>query len=365
MTTASVSAASARAQALLAMGRPGQALSLLGAALAQAPDSTPLLCLTARAQLALGEPGQALESAKAAIRTAPDDEWGYRLASIAASRQRQAAVADDFARQAVELAPQSWRPYFQLARVQADSEFPHLAIKTAGKAIELAPTEADAHFVLGYAASRCGNTALAESAYRRALALNPNHSSAANNLAVLSMRSGRMLPAARGLGAALRSDANLQVAQDNLTAVAYRYLARFHRVAWLVLMALWFVGRSTAASTTSLTDHSEADVLRPAVSIIAAVALAGLTAAAVLIDRRLPSNIRAFYRRMPFREPLLGLWISLDCAALLVVIILPQIRALPLSLCLGTAWTLLLIAVLTLRRHVSVVKRRQVIDAHE
>jgi hypothetical protein len=145
-----------RAEHLLEVHRPREALRAVAAALTQDPQNVTALCLATRAELDLNEPGRAKE-----------------LAARAAAAQRP---------------------------------------------VELAPLEADTHAVLGRVAVEDGNQTAAEEALREALRLNPDHAAARNDLGCLQLLRKDHFGAASQFAHAAASDVRMDVAQHNIDA---------------------------------------------------------------------------------------------------------------------------------------------------
>ncbi|TVM15973.1 hypothetical protein DPQ33_13470 [Oceanidesulfovibrio indonesiensis] len=81
-------------QNLLAAGKPGEALAVIGRALAMQPDDPWLTNLLGRAYLAVGDHARATEALHAAAATASDDEYGRLMESWMRERQPEGAGQD-------------------------------------------------------------------------------------------------------------------------------------------------------------------------------------------------------------------------------------------------------------------------------
>lgn len=68
-----------RAQALVDLGRPADALPLLHRALGQSPDDDDALCLLSLAHWNLAQPTEALAWAERAVAARPDGLWAHQL----------------------------------------------------------------------------------------------------------------------------------------------------------------------------------------------------------------------------------------------------------------------------------------------
>jgi tetratricopeptide (TPR) repeat protein len=171
-----------RAQALLALRRPREAIEHLQRALAAEPENAHLHCLVAWAQLELEDFPAALRAADAAIATGPGEEWGHRLRAVTLTRMKRPDEAVVSARAAVRLAPEWAMTHATLARATSDHDE---AVAAARRAVELDPDDADTHATLGdVLAERRETLPQALTAYRTALAIDPENTVALNNLAV-------------------------------------------------------------------------------------------------------------------------------------------------------------------------------------
>ena len=64
------------------MGRPREAIPVLGQALSQTPQDCRVLCLLSLAYMKVGDKVMALKFANRAVEADPEEEWGYRLRSM-------------------------------------------------------------------------------------------------------------------------------------------------------------------------------------------------------------------------------------------------------------------------------------------
>jgi tetratricopeptide (TPR) repeat protein len=309
--------AAAKARTLLSLGRPEGAIAELSAALAVDPQSAELLRLLAQAQLQADDAVGALRTIGRAVAAEPDNEWGHRLASVAYTNLGDFRQAVGAAAEAQRLAPLEWRTHARRSLAAAQAGCHGDAIQAGLRAAQLAPDEPDAHFALGFAYAKNKDLAEAERAYQRVLAMKPDHAQALNNLGTIRLRQrGGLRRATAGYGAALAIDAQLKVAQRNLDVVARRYMRRFH----LSVVAAYFIfetafGSSRAAGSPTQVSSSS----RLAAAIVGGVALVFLVGSMVVVDRRLPRNLRRYYHRLPRKDVLLGAWLVVDLAALVLI----------------------------------------------
>jgi Flp pilus assembly protein TadD len=313
--------AAARADALIDLGRSGEAIAILSAALAGDPSSPELLRQLARAQLAGEDDHGALATAQRAVAADPESEWGYRILSLAFAGVGDLQNAELAAAEAQRLAPSIWQTHAR--RAIAGGQGGHFAagMAAAHEAVRLAPNEADAHFAMGYTAMQAGRADIAEQAYLHTLALRPDHATAMNNLSIIQMKQrGGLTKAVQGLSAALSTDAQLAVARRNLDVVARRYMRRFH---FGVVIAFIVLSIATDKPTTSNNLLQTTDQVtrssRIEAGLLGVVAIVVLLGAIVAVHQRLPANLRPYYRRLPRADWTLGLWLAVDLAALIIV----------------------------------------------
>lgn len=318
MTSPSVAA---RADTLIDLGRPGEAISILAAALATDPSSPDLLRQLARAQLAGDDEPAALATAQRAVAADPESEWGYRILSLAFTGVGDLQNAELAAAEAQRLAPALWQTHARRAIASAQGGHFAEGMAAAHEAVRLAPDEADAHFAMGYTAMQAGRADIAEQAYLHTLALRPDHATAMNNLSIIRMRQrGGLSKAVQGLSAALSTDAQLEVARRNLDVVARRYMRRFHFgvvVAFIVLSIA--TDKPTTSNNLLQTTDQVTHSSRIEAGLLGVVAIVVLLGAIIALHQRLPANLRPYYRRLPRADLTLGLWLAVDVAALIIV----------------------------------------------
>jgi len=266
-------AAFQRADMLVELRRPEEAVALLRAALADHPGRSDLWGQLAMALLAADRPSEAYAAAQRRLELAPHNEWGYRLASLALTglgRRR--------------LAPHEWRAHARLARALADEGRLREAWDAGVRAVELAPDEPEAHMAIGAVAMALRGWPMAEQAYRHVLALEPGNAAARNNLALVTLHRGEVAGAASGFADAVATDPRVEVARRNLEVAVRVAIARLLR--WQLLAAI--VSYLELASTA----------LVPAAAALAAGALVGLALVARLRWRALPASVRHFARSL-------------------------------------------------------------------
>ena len=331
--------AATRAEVLLETGRVPQAITILSTALASEPTSYTLLCLLARAHIANGTAVDAQRAAEAAIGANPEGEWAHRLLSLAYSHQHARSMAVNAARTAVRLAPTLWQTHTRLAMALADAGHNDEAWQAATEAVRIGPDQADTHFALGFIAMKSrarSSRRLAEREFETTVKLNPQHAAAFNNLAKLRLQRGRLAPAAQGFGAALGSDPQLVVAKHNLRVLARLYLRRFH---WLLIIG-YFVTIGISGGDGSSTARTNRSTLALGAGVVALLIAVGV----VVMDRRLPANLRRYYRRLPLEDSWLGGWLAIDLLALLLLCCLPLLPNNAVTPLISLTWLTLLVA---------------------
>jgi tetratricopeptide (TPR) repeat protein len=230
-----------RAEHLLEIHRPQEALRVLAATLAQDPDNGTVLCLAARAELALKEPGRARELAARAAAAQPHAEYPLRLLALSLSDMGRSDEACEAAEAAVACAPNLWQTHHALAHVCSGVPGKtSVAWDAARRAVELAPHEAETHAVLGRVAVDDENQTAAEKSLREALRLNPDHAGARNDLGRLHVLRKDHFGAARHFAHAAASDVRLDVAQHNIDAAIAMAVGR---VVFWVSIAVFVIGR--------------------------------------------------------------------------------------------------------------------------
>lgn len=239
MSPDSSAAALLRAEQLLAINRPQEALAALGTVLAQEPDNAGALCLAARAELGLNEPESARNLAARAAAAAPAAEWPLRLLALSLVQLKQPQEAYDAARKAVMNAPNVWQTHHALAHVcSAMFGMTSVGYTAARNAIELAPLEPDPHAMLGRVALESGDQNTAEQALREALRLDPNHAMARNDLGRLQLLRKDHFGAADHFAQAAASNVRMEVAAHNIDVALTSVVARLFFWVWILLITL-------------------------------------------------------------------------------------------------------------------------------
>jgi tetratricopeptide (TPR) repeat protein len=192
-----------RALSLINIGRPREALLVLGQALSIVPDNADLLCATSLAHLNLNEYQAALDYANRAIAASPEQEWGHRLRSKAlmsfpgggGGRSACLDEALSSAREAVRLAPREMLALSVLVQAQLARDLPNQARQTAELLLEVAPDAALAHEAMGQVCIKQRKWKELETHCRNALRINPESYVAMNNLGLALLKSHRRVQA--------------------------------------------------------------------------------------------------------------------------------------------------------------------------
>lgn len=306
----------ARATALIELGRPAEALRILGPHLAREPEDVTALCLSAQAHLALDRNYPALLAARAASAADPESEWAWRLqacALVEVNSYDEARIAADTA---VRIAPLLYQTHTARAEIYLASDSTTEAAASAARAIELAPTVAANWLVAGNVELRRRHHRRARDNFRKALSLDPSLASARNNLAVIDMRRRRLGRAAKGFLATARANPHSEVAVRNLHAV-------LNYVIILMTFLVWFASAVARAQVdrSGFTGSSGRTVLVCAAGV---PVLIGLLAVGYL--RRALGNsfgvlIRGVMRRSRRVAPAIALLVvalgAMVCAALM------------------------------------------------
>lgn len=243
--SATDSADLARAQHLLELNRPGEALALVTAILSAQPDDPAALRLAARCQSKLGSDTEALRTARAAVAADPHSEHGYRILADILRRTKSHQAAADAAAESVRLAPEEWRAHLMLAqcllRVDANA-----ALQAADRACELAPQRAETHYIRAVILRTLRRKEEARAALSRTLAINPEHAQAHNALAVLDESRWRWRGSLKGFRRSLSLDPQQRSARYNLQGVILR---RLWRLGWLSVVGMQIVNSAAASSS--------------------------------------------------------------------------------------------------------------------
>jgi tetratricopeptide (TPR) repeat protein len=205
-----------RGNTLLDLGRPVDALTVLGKSLQLDPDAFETHCLLALALRRLGRADESLQLIEDGLRRHPNEEWLHRLRSQAFDLRGDYPAALESAREAHRLRPDVWQTGNQLVDVLIHLRLIDEAADAARRLVELAPTEACAVNQLGRIALMRRQLLEAEVQFRHALRLDPTCAVYHDNVGITLYQQGRMDAATRCFDAAAAVDPTYKSAQANL-----------------------------------------------------------------------------------------------------------------------------------------------------
>lgn len=214
-----------RAEVLLDLGRPKEALPLLQQAAGLAPDDCNPHCWMALALFRLGRHAEALQVVARGATLAPDYEWPHRLRAIILRDQRKFRPALEAAQIAVRLAPDEKNALHLLATCEVDCKQYPQALLTALRLREVAPEWDSAHTLLGNIKLYFKQWDEADEHCRRALELNPEAKTSLYNLGYIRQMTGRKREAADYYHAVLRIDPSDEQARQALLRLVDRDMA--------------------------------------------------------------------------------------------------------------------------------------------
>lgn len=314
--------AARRAEVLLDLKRPTEALAVLAPALAEDPGSVLLLCLQTLALLRCEQWQHAVKAGEAAVAADPESEAAQRLLSEAYEQHGYLLLAVASARRAVALSPESWAAHVRWAMALTANREVTLAYEAAKQSVRLNPENAETLFAMGYTAARCNKRRIAREAYARALALDPHHAAAHNNLAVLRLGRGQLLPAAEGLGASLSIQPGSKPGHHNVDLLAQRFMVCVQVALGLLVVAISGITEPKVRAGQPPVPNSPWWL-----PLLAVAAPLVVVAALFVTDRSLPRSLRAHFRRLPATDGLVMGWTALNAVAVLLALVI----ALPVS----------------------------------
>lgn len=225
-----------RAESLLGVGRPRDALAELARVGAMASSDPDAWALISRCHLHLDEYDLALGAAQQVTRSDPGDGYGHLLQAIilnAQDRYREAVQAAD---QAVRLMPNSPMAHGHYGLALAHTGRKHRAVAQAAArhAVTLAPQDPDLLNLAGLVHLHCRNAAEARRHFEQALRVKPDHDDSLHNLGLLHAQKLSFGAAGANLG---RSSALDPTAPEN--RVGFRFL--LYRWLWVTHLSLFGV----------------------------------------------------------------------------------------------------------------------------
>jgi tetratricopeptide (TPR) repeat protein len=212
----------ARAESLLQVRRPEDALrELAGAAVAE-PDNADVLYLMAVAYDRMDRTEDALRAAERTLALDPEYVQAYRLGCDVLLDLGRPDEALNAARRAVELEPDdAWSAWSLVRALVGQNDF-SAAGQAAARVRELAPDSMLGWHAVGWVALQRNDWAIAEGAYRKALEISPDNDSLLNNLGLAVMRQGRSAEASQLFTRAGQLEPTRDLYTHNVTRSAWR-----------------------------------------------------------------------------------------------------------------------------------------------
>jgi Flp pilus assembly protein TadD len=172
-----------RANALLELGRPQEAVPLLFTAIGLEPDNSGLRCQLAAVLMALDQNHEALEQINTALSIDAGNDWPHRLRATVLGRLKQPVAALQSALEAARLLPESPAALQTLCVAQIENRKLVPAEQTAQKLLTLCPRDSETHELLAFLALHRRRFFKAEASARESLRLDPENIEALRFLA--------------------------------------------------------------------------------------------------------------------------------------------------------------------------------------
>lgn len=233
-----VEALLAQARHLLDVGRPHEAIPLLGRALVSEPQSCAIRCELSRAFLAAGDGRRSLEEAERAVAADPGEEWPHRLRALALAQVGRKKDAVRAAREAAQLDPDEPRALQTLGKLLLTTGKTAEAEEVGTSLRERAPSWSGSHQLLGLVSMHRKQWGQAETHIRRALEIDPLSTTDLNNLAVVLDRQGKKKEAIERFHDAARLAPTDKLVQRNLKRTVASYVTGGLALVWLAFQAL-------------------------------------------------------------------------------------------------------------------------------
>ncbi len=205
-----------RAEHLLEIKRPEQAIEHLERALSLQPQNAYILCSLSYAFFVLKDNDRALEYAKRATAADPNDEWSYRLQAHVHLRRDRRASAYKAATRAVEIDPESASCLYTLAQCAFHYDRVEEARVLGQMLIRQHPESTDGHRMLADIAMQEEDYAAAAAGYETVLDLDPQDDDAMARLASIRNKHNRYADSASLLRGAVHVDPTSEARRDNL-----------------------------------------------------------------------------------------------------------------------------------------------------
>jgi len=180
-----------RAEALIEIRRPAEALPLLHEALRADPSHLEAHCLLSWAQANLGAASDALKAAEAAVALAPEEEWGHRLRANALFQSGRSADALEAAQEAARCDPNDLDVIWTVAHCARENGQLDLAREWAERALELYPGHPAGHVLLAGVAQDEKQWPAAEAHLITALEINPADANVLHDMGLVLRAQGR------------------------------------------------------------------------------------------------------------------------------------------------------------------------------
>ncbi|QIK73613.1 tetratricopeptide repeat protein [Propioniciclava coleopterorum] len=309
-----------RASELIDLGRPDQALELLGRLLAAEPGAAaPIQMLMAVAHLNAHRPGEAARHGEASVQADPEFAAGYNILGNAYQFTGRHLDAVRTLQRGLQLDPTMVSAYTVGAQALSDLKHPQDAEQWARTAIQLDPEDADGQFALGYVLHD-ERTAEAADAYRAALELDPHHMQALQNLATLSVRGGDRRAGTQMMADVLAGTRGSQFTLAILDVLVTQFTLRAHRVTFFTVfltnMAVAAVAANTAPNPWPATLLGVL-MLGAGAGLCWGVNRSDLAA----LREYLPRQGSGFFRAYPRRNPVAAVWLGLVLLAWLLLVL--------------------------------------------
>ncbi|HEX8097218.1 MAG TPA: tetratricopeptide repeat protein [Pyrinomonadaceae bacterium] len=223
-------AASARlGEALIAAGRPSEAIAPIRQAIAVNPENREYLLLLNEAFEAGGSKDPAaIEELQRILAADPKNTVALQLLARAKARSGKVDEAVTLMRSRLTGSLEDIEVYLQISYLYSQAGRPRDAVEAARKALELAPPDrqdiaAQALIALSSAQQRAGDLKGSEDSLRRVLAKDPNNPVALNNLGYFLVERNERLEEALGMiQRAVRAEPNNPSYQDSLGWVYFK-----------------------------------------------------------------------------------------------------------------------------------------------
>lgn len=205
-----------QAEALFELGRWEQALGAFEEHLAQNPEDSHALCMTARCFLNLELYGKASEYASAAIAASPDNSYAHYIQSFVFYVRNLDVDARRAIETALELEPTNPSFHVMIARLEAKGSRWAAALEAAETALQFDPHNSDAQIVRSGALVRLRRAEEAEVVLQSVLESDPENEDALTELGFLHLHTSQWQKALEVFQSALMLDPESEAARAGL-----------------------------------------------------------------------------------------------------------------------------------------------------